>query len=180
MKSSIRSMKVIRMSGMLAERVLQRDPSVKIVYYTRDVRGMLASMSDLGRKQTLTGTLINIEETKLRNRSRDWCHRVRYDMNKYTQLAEQYSVMSMRYEDLALGPEDIVESLYDFIGKKVPIELKDWIGKNTQADKNDGKMGTRRNSSAVVEKWRTHLSKDAIAIINAECRDVLKYQHYPE
>ena len=171
----LRSMKVIRMAGMLAEKLLQVDPTIKIVYYTRDPRGMMVSRAGLGGHYEGLAKIDRVNRSSM-----DICRRVRHDMKKYDELHEKnYQVLRMRYEDLALGPEKTVDKLYQFLGEAVPQEVLTWIHENTKAEQSNGALGTKRNSTAVASRWRGILSEEAVKVASRNCADVLTYQGYP-
>lgn len=180
-ESQIRSFKTtcIRTAGVLAERLLKKDPTIKMVYYTRDPRGMFVSQNTMGKN--MNKTLRRFQDVERVNKSSiSMCRRIRHDMLKFDQLSRNYNILKLRYEDLASYPGETANKLYQFIGQPLPESLTDWLAANTMADSSNGKLGTRRNSTETAERWRGILPKQARDILEENCRDVFRtpYQGY--
>ena len=167
--STIRSLKTIRLTAQLTEILLQRDSSVKVVYYTRDPRGISLSRATLSNKHRSAKKV-----QFYKNASKMICVRMRTDIRQFAAVKKKHKILQLRYEDLANRPHDSVNHLYRFIGSEVPENVVRWIGNNTQSASDNGIMGTRRNSSTVPEKWRRRLTQQSKNAIEANCIDVLR------
>ncbi|XP_063729166.1 carbohydrate sulfotransferase 3-like isoform X3 [Symsagittifera roscoffensis] len=70
-----------------------------------------------------------------------------------------YKWMTIRYEDFAYRPLENSQILYQKLGLKLPMNVTDWIVKNTQAQHNFNfshhglSLSTSRDSVAAAEHW---------------------------
>ena len=169
----IRSLKTIRLSGCLAKKLLARDPSIKLIYLVRDPRAMLVSRADLAQQWN------QLNYSKYMGWiSNALCKVIRQDINHYAELSSQYHVLLLRYEDMAKATDLTVDKIYTFLNTTVPHSVRAWIADNTHALADDGIMGTKRNSSAMVDKWRTLLPSATNDMVLKQCTDVLEYLGY--
>ena len=80
----------------------------------------------------------------------------------------------IRYEDFATNPLEFTKSLYKTLSMDLPEEVGAWIRQAT-SHKTDTGMYLRSNSSKIASFWKTHLSVEHLAIIDAECADYFKF-----
>ncbi|XP_039260247.2 carbohydrate sulfotransferase 1-like [Styela clava] len=119
--------KVIRLCDILNLEEIMKLPThnVKVLHLIRDPRGIANS-----RKPLLKG--IDMKESL-----RSTCARQSHNMmmglfDTPEWLQGRYK--AVRYEDAALYPYDIAQSVYDFLGLDFYKSLKDWIKKNTNIE----------------------------------------------
>ena len=152
--------------------ILDLDPKMKVIYYSRDPHGIMSSLKKLReiKAHTVQGMCAIMED----------------DFLNYLRLKKDYPnrVTWLRYEDLALRPEKTAARIYKFsTGRKHPPEsVSRWIDDNTHADRSEynGITGTRRNSTANVREWHHIISKGTSNLIDQHCHNVLKLLHYDE
>ena len=162
--------KTIRLRMREVSGLLEFDPMVKVIYYTRDPHGIMSSLTKLGevKDDTVKGLCSIMED----------------DFRHYQALKRAYPdrVMWLRYEDLALRPEKIASKVYKFsTGKNcVPPSVFHWIEDNTNAKRSEynGITGTRRNSSANAREWRQVISDSTKAHIETTCNRLLSLLRY--
>lgn len=162
--------KTIRLRMRNVEPLLQYDPKIKVVYYTRDPHGIISSLTKAREvhNKTIDGICAVMED--------DFWH--------YQRLKAAYPdrFMWLRYEDLALHPERYAKRVYEFtMGKEcVPPSVYRWIKENTNVPRSqyNGMTGTKRNSTANAREWQTIVSSRTKEKVNVICAKVLKMLKY--
>jgi hypothetical protein len=151
--------------------LIRYDPSVKLVYYIRDPRGVLLSRFSLGKRP-----LSEIPLSKVEQMAAYLCAKMRTDLavaQKLTELRPDQIIM-LRYEDLATAPVQTVQELHKFLKIELPADVIGWIEYTTHAQRSDGSIGTRRsNATAVATRWQSELPLGHLTIIGRHCADVI-------
>ena len=93
-------------------------------------------------------------------------------------------VRLVRYEDLAVEPLEVLDSLYKFAGLEMIENIEQWIVNITQPSfevlKAEGRHSVSmvRNSLEVLNKWRLLTDPCYASVIERYCRDVMKLMGY--
>lgn len=89
----------------------------------------------------------------------------------------------MRYEDLALNPEEKVKEIYRFLGLDLHQKVLTWIALNTNGTVPSSsdwnyKYSTTRDSKATAQSWRVHLNFDIVKTVQSLCNRTLALLGY--
>ncbi|ELU06613.1 hypothetical protein CAPTEDRAFT_168664 [Capitella teleta] len=173
--SSLRVIKTIRYLVHMTDDLLKQDPTVKVIHYVRDPRGILLSVWELEKKR-------GISYDEQMQHASTLCQRLHVDSKAFQRLKTLHpdNFYQQRYEDLSNEPEKFTKDIFRFLDVVYPPSVSDWIEKNTRVD--GGRVGgmsvIKRNSSAVASRWHTVLSAEEQMIITSECSQVLKDYKY--
>ena len=172
LSSNIRAIKTIRLPGALVEALHVRDPTIQFVYYPRDPRGMIASRADF--------KLVDLKDMgQVQAQAIKQCSWMRHDIKTlWNKRTSNISIVTLQYESLALSPVANANRLYDYLNITLPESLASWIVQNTESKRDDGLLGTTRNSSKVISKWKSKFSIKSNAIVTHFCADILKQLNY--
>ena len=167
-KSFVRATKLVRFFLQTSRYLLQKDPYVKFIYYVRDPRGTLESRFRRGNRDLKKEENIAL----LAKHSVALCSKMEADYLVYRELTltSPDNIMLVRYEDFATDTFRQLDSVYKFIGDKVPSGVLEFFHKAT-AHTNDGNaMNTvRKNSTETSSMWKKQLPSHIIAMIQAIC-----------
>lgn len=87
----------------------------------------------------------------------------------------------VRYEDVALMPEEMAAEIYRFLGLEIDDRVRTWIAKNTKTGKaNANPFLTTRDSKAAATSWRLRLRFDIAKTLQDLCNNtmaLLGYKH---
>ena len=172
---TMRVIKTIRFMLHMAEEMLNADPTIIFILYVRDPRGTILSRMGLSHK------LKKGNKKLIKAHANVLCSRMKHDYKSFISLSQIYpnNFWLMKYEDLALKPNETSNILFHRIGKTVPESVRTYLETHTQSKhKNFGGMGTMKNSSYVVSRWKTGLSKENIDDIISVCSEVLNIYGY--
>jgi len=84
----------------------------------------------------------------------------------------------VRYEDLCRDPLGTAGRIYDFLGKKMPQAVIDWLAENTRSGSRQERYGTSRNSLEMVDVWRSQLNRRQIRDIESLCGPLMETLGY--
>lgn len=85
----------------------------------------------------------------------------------------------VRYEDLALNPEDKAKEIYNFLDVDIDNKVLTWISQNTNAaSSSKTKYSTSRDSKTTPESWRLYLSFDIVRTVQTLCNNTLALLGY--
>ena len=175
-QSEFRVIKVIRMHAMTIKSLLSHDPSIRIVHYVRDPRGIVNSRKELKR-------LADQSKGSMYKESKMLCKRMLNDIKIEKQIRKDYpsSIKQLRYEDLAVHTYNKALKIYKFLGHNLPDQVKHWIKVNTKSKGSENRpYGTsRHNSTRVAFAWRSKIKKNNVEIISHTCSELLKLLNYP-
>jgi hypothetical protein len=84
----------------------------------------------------------------------------------------------VRYEDLCRDPLGVGGRIYDFLGKRIPQPVIDWLAENTRSGSRQERYGTSRNSLEMVDVWRSQLNRRQIRDIESLCGSLMETLGY--
>jgi hypothetical protein len=90
-------------------------------------------------------------------------------------LSRNPDMMMVRHEDLCRSPIETFEKLYSYAGLCFDTAAVDQVRKHTQPSNTSlpaDHRSVRRNSHALIKKWKTQLSDREIQIIHETTEDV--------
>jgi hypothetical protein len=94
----------------------------------------------------------------------------------YMRIKDDFPVLNLRYEDLLVEPEKVIEKIIDFCGCG---KQKSYFTNVRESTKEDSKNYSYYRDYYLKEKWREKLSEQSIKIINKHLDpEVLKFYNY--
>ncbi|ELU17205.1 hypothetical protein CAPTEDRAFT_210492 [Capitella teleta] len=190
-QSPIRATKVVRYRMDLVEDIIQTlpDTNLKIIHLIRDPRGIFQSrrFKTLQDDALLGINLKGENETRERLRFADMlCHQIWRNIQEAKKINLKYpnSVLEIRYEKLAMQPEDSLQEIYRFLGQNVSSVLERAVWDRTHAVKDGPVSGTKRmNATHTAMRWKKMNAGLQTMIQQQEhCAELLGYLaiHYPK
>lgn len=168
-KSTVMAAKVIRMRMQSLQKVLERDPYIKVLHLIRDPRGVVLSRAKANRTE------------KMLSGGSELCEKITQDILEREGLEKTYknTFKVVRYEDLATRPLDTASDVYEFLGLSLPQSVKDWLTRSTANSKaKEHSMSTRRkNSTLTAQRWKSEPSVPREQLAK-KCRFVLEKLNY--
>ena len=164
----------------------------KIIHLVRDPRAVLLSrmrvFHELYDGNKLLGEQQRSQEAfseeYMRRAASDLCshhlHSYQVGMNPPDWLKDRYKLV--RYEDLAVDPDRWARDLLQFIGISYTEIYEQYVYNTThinergQADK--GSYSVERESTEIVNSWRSKLIQSHWRTIEDECKDFMKIMAY--
>ena len=166
-QSEFISMKTVRLSMEFVDKLLQFIPDLKVIHMIRDPRPVALSryLSEFVRGVYASGPNRTVLAAQL------YCQDLIRDLQISKQLKTKYphTILEVYFEELATFPELIAARIYEFIGRPLKQEVKDWIDVYTHGG---GEGWTSRNSIDIVNKWMDEMTTEIRLEINKQCRDV--------
>ena len=178
-ESKIRATKVIRQRMKTLQHIVERDPDVRVLWYTRDPRGIVASrLTSVAKQEDLW--LMN---RVLKQLATPLCEKLKQDHDLYKILAKKYprNILNVKYEDLVLDHEKILDTIYRFIDldavpRKVSSYFRLALG---GAGVEGGLLSTlRKNGTQTAYHWQEKLTKNSRRVVERVCGDVIKELGY--
>ncbi|CBY30655.1 unnamed protein product [Oikopleura dioica] len=166
---AIKSIRFMEIEGL--ENMAKRNNlDLKIIFLARDPRGIYSSRMKIYDKQISRGDI----ENRTRRRRGRGDHAFRFQspwLNKQS--------LVVKYEDLALNPEDISKEILEFSGLNFSDSVSNWIKSNTvsRTNKSDA-FGTERNSKNTAFAWQNDLDKSSIEDIQSFCTRSMRILEY--
>ena len=141
--------------------IISRDPSVKVVYNTRDPRAIYSSRKVHER----------FTPHKTVRKVRDLCVQLDHDLTAFEEKEQEFrgNIYRTTYDDLTKYTVYTVDKIYKWLGVPVPEEAM---------IKLTGKSLNRKYDENTKPKWKENLNNTEITIINQECEHVIKYLEY--
>ena len=146
-----------------------------VLYMLRDPRGVI------GSRVHLHG---DIYSQRWVNNAKQLCNQhltnlkfLRTSLSSDGRFIYEKMFALLRYEEFAVRPIEMANKLYDFLGRKVPQKLLNFIGNSTQVTKGNA-YSTKRNSLDTYQQWRTHLPFDVVREIQGVCRGSMEALGY--
>ncbi|XP_062404150.1 carbohydrate sulfotransferase 1-like [Sardina pilchardus] len=185
------AIKAVRVPRVADLRTLSEDPrlDLRIVHLVRDPRAVLASRMAVfsgfraWRVWNATGRQPRyVDLAQIGHTCRDT------EASAETGLLQRPGwlrgrYLLLRYEDLALRPEQRARRLYRFLGlDRVPARVLRWIARNTNVTNAPGewhyKYSTARDSKAAAESWRLRLHFSIVQAVQSLCNSTLALLGY--
>ncbi|XP_013418647.1 carbohydrate sulfotransferase 3 [Lingula anatina] len=172
--STLKVMKLVRLSMNAVEPILTQLPNVKVIHLLRDPRASLLSK----KKAALFKCNLDCEVDQRCNKQ------LLPDITHGKVLEAKYPgrIMQIKYEDLAAKPLYWSTKIYSFIGQKLPPVVEHWIHRATSSSEENGTYGTKRqNSSKTAHKWETEIGFEMAEKVDVVCKtvlDLLGYEPY--
>ncbi|XP_045185357.1 carbohydrate sulfotransferase 1-like [Mercenaria mercenaria] len=155
--ASVKVMKFIRLRMRSLIILLQSHANMKVIHLVRDPRGIMSS------------------SVFIRSTSQDvhkHCYNLLDDLKHSKKILLQYPerLLIVNYENLADYPIRTAREMFQFAGFNLSTKIKDYIKRQTSADRDYCIYCTKRkNSSATAMKWRTQLSANSARFIYNAC-----------
>ena len=151
----IRSFKTIRMTLEQIYELLKDDPSIRIIYQTREPKAMLSSRLRMSHKYQ------NNSVTKF---TLEMCVRIRNDVHHLSRILSEFpnNMFVTNYEALNKDVQATTEKVYDFLGLKMTHSVKKWLRSETVRRE-------RGDQANTTDKWRSVLSEQQVKIVNDLC-----------
>ncbi|XP_013421979.1 carbohydrate sulfotransferase 3 [Lingula anatina] len=177
--ASIVSFKTIRMTLRMTAGMLERNPALKILYLIRDPRAtMLSSWKTFEKLRTETIAPVGIN---LFNFIRGYCKNVGDNANMYQEMETKFPgrILVIRYEDAIKDPVRKAEEVYQFLGHRMPSEVRDFVRDSASAKEDNGVFGTSRTDPAqTAYKWVPTIPLKLVELVENECSHGMKYFNY--
>ncbi len=121
--SSMIIVKTIRTPMYLVGPLLESLPKLKVIYYTRDPRGMINSRSGISKSSDIL--MVKNAERLCLTMSTDYAY--------YRTLSEKHPdrIIHVKYESLAHSPMECASMMYKYVDKELVEDINRWITKNT-------------------------------------------------
>lgn len=159
-----------------------KDANVYVIHLIRDPRGTMNSRLGFG-----TFYLDDIENLKVKPltpekmgiAAANLCDR-EWDNIQYTEKLPDWlqgRFLRVTHDEMSLEPIKIAERVYEFLGKKIPDDMSDFLISHTTV-KEKGVLNTSRNSTEVLEKWKNNLKPDIVRAIEDKCKNVMDFMGY--
>ncbi len=165
-ESRIRAAKVMRLRLEDTEALVKTYPNFRIIHQIRDPRGAVLSAQRYKMLSRASGN-------NLGKGANLFCAKMLEDMKSYLRLKHKYpgNYLQIKYEDLADRPQEMLELVYDFIGMKVPPQVKKHLQEITQSRvETVGVLSTvRKNSSMTAHEWRLKITPSQKSVVDTEC-----------
>ncbi len=169
--SSLVVVKTIRTPMFLVGPLLASLPKLKVIYYTRDPRGIMNSRRAIHK----------LNDTAMVKEAKNLCMRMNEDYAYYRSFSGTYPdrIMHIKYESLAHAPMEYASVMYKYVDKVLGEDAKAWVRRNTYLNRSSaayrGRVGTYstsgRDSRETAEKWRKELRQDLIERITSVCNN---------
>ncbi|XP_063410463.1 carbohydrate sulfotransferase 4-like [Mytilus trossulus] len=164
--SSTILIKTIRMSCDKLSKIITNIPELKVVHLVRDPRAILHSRQKAEQ----------IDYRHVRNESQSLCFKMDNNINIENRVLKE-KIILLKYECLASNPVIMAKKLYLFLNLRYTSKIDSWLITHTQGkvSSSNGGFTTRiANSLLVSLKWIYNVPKDALKLIDKECKNLYK------
>ena len=153
-------MKTVRLGLDIVEPMF-RDDNFQLLFLVRDPRGVLNS-----RKHTVNWC----KNQYLCIDAKLHCNQIERDLNETLRLSQIYPnrVHLLRYEDLALNPQEKAEELFEQLGLSMTKEVNDFIQSHTQNEKKNA-WSIHRKQGERVMIWAKQFNFQEVSDIQSNC-----------
>ena len=165
-RCNIRAFKTIRMTLEQAYHVLQADPDVKVIYSTRDPRGMISSRIQVdvsGHRNNKT------YQVPFERHAHSACQRLRHDRQFIAKLKEEFpdNFYLTNYETIYGDVRGAVADVYKFLNLDIQPSVTAWVRRQMSAHE-------RHRHGNQIDKWRTLLTREQIQTVYDSCGDLIQ------
>jgi hypothetical protein len=107
--------------------------------------------------------------------------------NHKVQESNAQNMKIVRYEDMAMDPIKLTNSIYDFLGLQITPEIEEFLKVSTQVEDNHKyRVGeeflkaysTSRKSSENINKWRLHMDFNLLKEVQKRCSKMMETYKY--
>ena len=184
------AIKAVRVPTVGDLRTLSEDPrlDLRIVHLVRDPRAILTSRMTVfsgfraWRIWNATGRQPRyVDLAQIGHTCRDMEASAETGLLRPAWLRGRY--LLLRYEDLALHPEDKARDMYRFLGLDMDPRVLSWIAQNTNVSAPSEwqyKYSTARDSKATAESWRLRLNFNIVRAVQSLCNSTLALLGYKQ
>ena len=155
--------------------MIRSEPSLKVVYLTRDPRGIVHSRLH----SQLMSRLSNNDPIK---EARILCKQMSHDITIYQNIRINYpnNIQLLKYEDIVRSPIAQMQLVHRFTGGSIlNKDVQTEFLRNFNSFNDNGTFGTqRRNGTKTANKWREGFTTNQLNMINAYCKDVIHKLSY--
>lgn len=173
-KSSIMTIKTIRLSMDVAEHLMGSIPQLKVIHLLRDPRGIINSRMHVHNvKKSMDLSIV----------ARLMCARLLRDVHRGEDMKQRYRnrIKTVLYEEIAENPAESSRRLFDFLNVQPSSSFNEWLTNHTSAGHASNKYHTiRANSTETASAWREQMRFSDVGRIDKECSKLYKYTgHLP-
>lgn len=168
-RAPVHVLKLTRLHMRHLKMYLEENPDmkVKVVYLTRDPRGIVSSRWTL---DWCNGTECSDPNVL--------CHEMSEDIKIFKELQKENpsDFIKMRYEDISLNPEAESRKLFNFLNLPFSTSVQRFLKTHTVGRRTDDNnpYSTRRNTTAMAFSWRERFTYDQVLDVQESCEEVLK------
>lgn len=171
-RAKVHSAKLVRLRMPTVNKLLSRDPEVKVIYLLRDPRAVLNSRHRDSRQKI----------PDMVSDSAVLCPTMVTDFKAKSKIARDFaaSILTLKYEDVVFDPDRSVLAIYEHLSLKTPRSVRRWF-KESMADgeKRPGGSTTRKKEPRdIAMRWKKDLSNDTMARINNNCAEAIRLLGY--
>lgn len=172
-RAPVHVMKLTRLHMRHLQTYLEENPhmNIKVVYLTRDPRGIVSSRWSL---DWCNGT--ECSDTNV------LCHEMSEDLKIFDELQKQNpsNFIKVRYEDVSLNPETESRKLFKFLKLPFSTSVQRFLKTHTVGRRTDDNnpYSTRRNTTAMANSWRERFTYKQVVDVQNICESVLKDLNY--
>ena len=166
-RTSVRALKSVRLTADVIKTLITVHPSVKVIYYLRDPRGIVRSR----KKEGLLS--INSHKDMLKEVAM-LCEDMHKDIKTMVELQKVHpkNVLIQYYERFAMDPEKVAKEAYKFADLYMPPVVLQHLHNLTHANSDTAAYETSRiNATATAFAWRHELSKPLIGKMTKACKE---------
>lgn len=175
-RSSLVTVKVIRLHISLVEELMTADPGLRFVHLVRDPRGMLESWRKVSKPK--------LTEEQMQISANIACKRMLQDCDIRRRLEKMFPgrILLIRYEDLVTNSYPVLRDIYtSLLQLQVPNSVRKELIKQTNANSDDANVGTKRkNGKATAYKWKQEIHRQYLDYVEKTCKPVISLLKYDE
>ncbi|XP_078342280.1 carbohydrate sulfotransferase 1-like [Oculina patagonica] len=156
-----------------------------IIYLVRDPRSLIFSHMKVGFAWGNQNTKDSSPQPIIRQYSQHICQQIEQNVRIFENRPGWMKSRShmLRYEDLARNPVEILRKAYKIAGLDMRKSSLEWIkahtGEGTSSEKEEkNHFSTKRNSKAVVDRWRVDMDPCIVNVIEESCNSVMRLLGY--
>ncbi|XP_068105420.1 carbohydrate sulfotransferase 6-like isoform X2 [Hyperolius riggenbachi] len=173
-------MKTVRIFDLSVLLPLFRDPALdlRILHLVRDPRAIASSRKYFVLNDDNKIVLKNEGNTNITiSRVMKKICKSQVDINSVAKAAQTFQgrYMAIRHEDLSNEPLKYVKEIYKFASLPLTKDLEQWLYNVTNKEEGDGNnnMTFSRESSKVIQKWRSDLDFGFVEEIQKNCKEAM-------
>eukprot|EP00116_Pleurobrachia_bachei_P004651 sb/3464913/ len=187
--STMRVAKTIRMYDITELEHLQdlECMDFKVVHLIRDPRAVMVSrmltfheLYDGNKKlgPRVEGDMSHFSDGYLRNASRTLCQNHLHNLAHSSDAWLEGRYKRVRYEDLALGPVQSAQEIFEFTRQPWTKEVEQYVWEGSHTKTPGGGYDTKKDTAKVVNEWRGRILDRHLVVIEEECREVFEIMGY--